>query len=166
MPNTVKCNVFNSNWGSFVKTALKVFSNDSVYKDLAFAACGLFKLHFPLGKSNDPQLREKAYRNSENVMLFGIEFWHFSQIASKSLRKRQCLCCFPITSFDVSKCCFPIGKVPFADDVNSHQVWLTNLMLLGVFFVIFANIELENLRKQNVDLENLRAMAGTKYWVR
>jgi len=73
------------------KRASKVFLNDKVYKEMVFAFLHFFGLHFSNWKSEDSQLPEIATRNSENVMLFGVQFCNFSQIASKSLRKRQVL---------------------------------------------------------------------------
>ncbi len=42
--------------------------------------------------------------------------------------------------FDVAKCSFPIGKVPFADVANAHQVLVENVMLFRVLFDFFRKI--------------------------
>ena len=49
---------------------------------------------------------------------------------------------------DVAKCCFPIGKVTFADVAKAHQVWLRNLMLFEVFWCHFAQTSSKSLHKR------------------
>jgi len=59
-----------SNFDIFQKMTQKVFINDSVYKDLAFAFVHFSELHFLHWKSDDPQRGGSPTRNSEKRNAF------------------------------------------------------------------------------------------------
>ena len=75
----------------FPKWAPKVFINDRFYKEMVIVFRHFFGLRFLTGKVMIRNFAQMQQEIVKNVMLFGIKFCHFSQIASKSLRKRQVL---------------------------------------------------------------------------
>ena len=71
-------------------------------------------------------------------MVLGPILSLFAKSASKLFINDSVCNVFRTTFSDVADCCFPIGKVTFADVAKAHHVLLGNIMVLASVLTLFA----------------------------